>query len=136
MAKQVSTRKYGQAAKVAAQLLLAREEIAPRAAWTRAVAKIFQDSLSSRNKGCPRSSFLALCEFGAIKNVPKGAYTSSVENKRYMDRALRALFADPSLLHNEKRLWQITTNNSGIVPNGQIEVLTTLWQEGLVLNPF
>ena len=136
MAKRVPTRKYGRAAKIAAQLLFARAEIAPRVAWTRAVAEIFPESASSQNKGCPRDSFLSLCEFGAIKNVPGGAYTRSVKNKSYMRRALRALLAEPSLLHDESQLWQIATCNADTVANCQIEVLTTLWQEGLVLNPF
>ena len=66
--------------------------------------------------------------------MPEGAYTRSVENKDYMRRALSALRADSSLLHDEVKLWQIATCNEAIKPNGQIEVLTTLWEERLVLE--
>lgn len=133
MAKQ---RKCGQAAKVAAKLLFDGAETEPLGAWQRAVAEIFPDSSSSRDKPCPRSSFLALCELGAIKNVRERVYTRSVDNKRYMDLALRALIKEPRLLGDEDQLWQIATSPKVIKPNNQIEVLTTLWQEGFVLNPF
>ena len=51
-----------------------------------------------------------------------------------MGRALSALLADPSLVEDEDKLWRIATRDKAIAPNGQIEVLTALWQKGFVLN--
>jgi hypothetical protein len=127
--------KYGRAAETAARFLVTRQESEPRAAWQRAVSEVFPDSATARDKGCPRDSFLSLCESGAIKQVPSGVYTRSVKNKTYMHRALSALRADPNLLLHDKQLWLIATGGADTAPNYQIDVLTTLWRAGLIKNP-
>lgn len=128
--------KYGKTAKLAALLLINRHESEPRSAWHRAAADVFSNSPSSRDKACPRDSFLALCGAGAIKDVPIGNYTCSVKNSGYVLRALTAVRATPSLIHDEKELWCIATNNADIRPNYQVEVLIALWSAGLIQDAF
>ena len=124
--------KYGKAAEIAARLLANQHEVEPRSAWTRAVSQVFPDSPSSRDKGCPKDSFLALCTAGVVNGVPTGHYTRSVKNSSYMQRALAAIRLNPALLQDPARLWQLATDDAGIKANCQIEVLTTLWNAGLI----
>jgi len=121
---------YGEAARIAVGLMARDESLAPREAWNRAVASVFPDSPSSRAKGCPRDSFLTLCEIGAVQGVPPGAYTRSLKNKAYVTRALEALRRTPELSGDKGRLWKLATEGAGTRPNGQMDVLTALWREG------
>lgn len=58
---------YAHAALNAYQLV-ADKSMSPREAWDSAVAKVTV-SESSRKKGCPRATFLALADSGYLKNV-------------------------------------------------------------------
>jgi hypothetical protein len=122
--------KYGKAAQLAVDLMSSGKSLQPRDAWERAVSRVFPDSPSSRAKGCPRDSFLALCELGAVKNVSSGKYTRSIMNKGYVTRALAALRTNPTLARDEKALWRIATAGKNKVPNCQMEVLVALWSTG------
>ena len=124
--------KYGKAAEIAVDLVAKGNSLAPRDAWKKAVARVFPQSPSSQAKGCPRDSFLALCELGIVKNVAPGTYTRSVKNKTYIARALAALRSTPALLDDEKRLWHIATDGANTVANCQMEVLTALWRQRLI----
>jgi hypothetical protein len=93
---------------------------------------VFPDKPAARVKGCPKDSFLSLCEIGVVHHVSPGAYTESEKNKRYIIAALAALRADPELAHNRRRLWQIATEGADVRPNGQLDVITTLWRRGLI----
>ena len=61
--------KYGAAAVLAARQTATEPFVTPLAAWEAATKAIFPESRSSQRKGCPRASFLALCEIGAVKGV-------------------------------------------------------------------
>ncbi|MBF0098864.1 MAG: hypothetical protein HQM04_14215 [Magnetococcales bacterium] len=127
--------KYGLAAvRAAERLSQPGTEESPREAWNSAVRDEFPHSESSQKKGCPRDAFLSLCEMGLLKNVPKGDYTRSVENKNYTIDAIKLLKKYPQLLkpENEKELWRMVTDGSSKTPNHQMEVITTLWREGLL----
>ncbi|EEW0763831.1 hypothetical protein OM318_02560 [Escherichia albertii] len=58
---------YARAALIAYNLV-ADKSMSPREAWDAAVAKVTK-SESSRKKGCPRATFLALADCGYLKNV-------------------------------------------------------------------
>ena len=124
--------KYGQAAEIAVRLLISHTETDPRRAWNLAVGKVFPESASGRAKACPRNSFLALCECGAVNHVQAGTYTRSTKNKQYVQRALEALRCEPSLLQDEERLWRIASKSREITANSQVAVLIALWQAGLI----
>lgn len=122
--------KYGQVAELAAQLLAEPNAISPRNAWQSAVARVFPESKSSQAKGCPRDSFLALCEIGVVKNVPPGNYTRSTKNKSYVVRALEALRGDGTLSGDD--LWGIVMDGARKKPNGQMDVVIMLFRKGLI----
>lgn len=123
--------KYGSAAEIAARISVS-SHVNPRAAWDRAVAEIFPDSPTSREKGCPRNAFLALCEMGIVKGIAPGEYTRSVRNKEYAKRAISELRSNPSLVDDDHELWQRVTRGNDIVPNHQMDVVTTLWLRGFL----
>lgn len=42
--------------------------------WQMAMLEVFPTQESSRKKGCPKSTFLGLCENGYVKGIPAGKY--------------------------------------------------------------
>ncbi len=126
--------KYGKAAVIAARAVAKQPTMHPRDAWNSAVAQIFPDSESSRTKGCPRDSFLALCGMGAVIGVQKGSYTRSVKNRSYVERALTALRANPALQKDEARLWKIASQSATKIPNHQMDVVNALLASGLIAD--
>jgi hypothetical protein len=124
--------KYGEVAELAVSLMGQDNSLTPREAWREAAARVFPDSRTARAKGCPKDSFLTLCETGSMEHVEAGAYTRSIRNKRYITRALAALRTEPRLADDPKRLWLIATDGAAVTPNHQIDVLTALWRRGLI----
>jgi hypothetical protein len=124
--------KYGRTAEIAVQLVAKNGSVTPREALDSAALTMFPNSSSSRTKGCPRGSFLGLCEMGVVQNVAAGSYTGSVENKDYAVRALQILRSNPALSSDKRTLWQTVTDGAGKAPNGQMDVVTTLFRSGLV----
>jgi hypothetical protein len=86
-------------------------------------------------KGCPKNTFLGLCEEGLIKNIPPGKYTESKKNKRYGLAAVKILAKNHSLADNPCTLWDAIRAE---VPdrcekcNGQMDVVIALWKENLI----
>ncbi len=127
--------KYGEAAERAAhQLVLdeADEVDAPAKAWEQAILKVFPDSPSSRSKGCPRGSFLGLCEKGLIIGVLPGAYTNSIKNKDYAIKALKLIKHNPHLLSDKKELWNLVIDGADKQQNSQMDVVVTLWNNNRI----
>ena len=130
--------KYGQVAKIATELLISNQVSDPIKAWDVAAAQVFPNSISSRNKNCPKNSFLGLCEDGYIANVTRGSYTRSEKNKNYAIKAMPLLNANPLLA--EKELWKLVINEPDKKHNYQMDVVKTLWdnryinQKNILLN--
>lgn len=124
--------KYGEAAELASRFLAGARAITPRDAWNEAVAHVFPNSPSSQVKGCPRDTFLALCEIGVINNVPAGTYTRSIKNKGYAIRAIALLRKNPNMHDDQKRLWHSVTDGADKIHNMQMDVVTTLWRKNLI----
>ena len=80
--------KYGQAALKAVDLIESKRANTPEDAWEMATIEIFGPGTCSQSKGCPKSTFLALCETGNVKGIKSGVYTSAKENKEYAIKAL------------------------------------------------
>jgi len=97
-----------------------------------AAARVFPDNQSSQDKGCPRDAFLALCGLGVVAGVPPGNYTRSVKNRGYAVRAMAALRANLAPCDDEKRLCLVVISGADKVPNGQMDVVTTLWRRQLI----
>lgn len=123
---------YGEVARRAVGLVLWKPDTTPVEAWAAAGAEVFPRSPSSREKSCPRGAFLGLCEEGVIAGVPPGSYTGSVLNKGYALRGLAALRSRPHLATDRGELWSAVTEGEELQPNAQMDVVTALWDAGLV----
>lgn len=122
---------YGEVAKMAARLLSDRTFTQPDEAWGEAAGRLLLTP-SSRAKACPRTTFLGLCASGAVRGVRPGSYTRATHNPRYAERAVDTLRSDPALASEPSRLWRIATAGKEVKPNGQMDVVTSLWSEGLL----
>jgi hypothetical protein len=124
--------KYGQSAIDAVTFYQQAQAHTPREAWEHAVSHTFATEKASREKGCPRDAFLGLCEEGLVAGIPAGNYTRSVKNKRYALQAVKYLRRNPSLANDPGRLWDLVMEGEPKTPNQQMEVVTALWQKGLI----
>ena len=124
--------KYGQAAMYATELYHKNKAATPTTAWETAVIKIFQNSASSQNKGCPRGAYLGLCESGAITRIPKGNYCKSDKNKHYAVKALHILKNSSSPPPSAMELWKKVTHGEAITHNNQMDVVLCLWHKGYI----
>lgn len=124
--------KYGLVALNAVNKLTHFDDLEPGNAWNEAAAFVFTTQLSSRRKGCPRSTFLGLCEAGRVKGVKRGDYTRSKANKNYAINALELLQSSPKL--TTKELWgKVISNVEPKVHNSQMNVVLALFNEGYLV---
>jgi hypothetical protein len=115
--------KYGEVTVQAGDLLAKNPALAPREAWDHAGAVVFPNSLSSRQKSCPKAAFLTLCELGAFEAPAGVRYTSSESNRKYVIRAVAVLRFRPELRNDLATLWKIATEDSRIQHNSQLDVV-------------
>jgi hypothetical protein len=101
----------------------------PDEAWYLAI-KSMTTSAATREKGCPKSAFLGLCEMGLVRGIPKGTYTTSYDNKRYALSAIEKLRNNPSLSLNREKLWASVAGDKA--HNGQMDVVLSLWKNNLI----
>jgi hypothetical protein len=127
--------KYGEASIFATMLVFKGEKLSPVEAWKEAVKKVFPNSNSSQNKGCPKDTFLGLCEEGYITNINRGSYTKSKKNKKYGLQAIKVLDKNPSMSKDEKALWDLIMNGETKTPNHQMDVVCSLWNADLIKKP-
>jgi hypothetical protein len=112
---------------------LAAAGVQPTAAWADRAAKVFAGKPASEVKGCPRSTFLGLAGAGLIVNVPPGAYTKSVENRRYGIAAMQRLVDDASWANRPMALWEaVASYPTPKRHNGQMQVVLALWNARLL----
>ncbi len=123
--------RYGKAAVKAANLILSTG-INPSQAWDIATSKEFGKGTHSQKKGCPKGAFLGLCESGMLKGTSIGNYTNSSENKLYAVRAARALKKNPELAYSRELLWDKISYGKSVSHNDQLDVVISLWNEGLI----
>jgi len=67
-----------------------------------------------------------------VGGVRAGAYTRSVLNRKYAIDAVMMLRQNPSFGDNENALWRAVQGNDGKAHNAQMDVVITLWKEGLI----
>ena len=121
--------KYGQTAIDAVTIY--KTTNCPKEAWKLAISKTFSSSLSSQEKGCPKSAFLGLCEDGWIKGIPEGNYTRSAKNKKYAIQTVKFLKKNSDVSFSTTELWETAVNN-GISHNSQMDVVLALWEKGFI----
>lgn len=103
-----------------------------RPLWNSATKDLF-DSESSQDKGCPRSTFLGLCEEGLVKGVAKGNYESNATiNKNHAIGAVEFLKEHNIETISSKELWS-KLNIAGKSHNSQMDVVLALWYEKLII---
>ena len=124
---------YGDAAVNAASVCQTQRVVDPVAAWEKAV-QIHLRTQSGQKKGCPKSTFLGLCEGGLVKGVPVGNYTRSKDNKAYAIQAVRLLAKQPSLADDPRALWTAVMAGVSKEPNSQMDVVIALSRAGLILE--
>ncbi len=106
----------------------------PIQAWEEAVRKI-TTNLNYIKKGCPKNTFLGLCEDGLVFGVPAGSYTHSIKNKQYAIAAVSILKSGVTC-EDSNELWikvLKSLNISAKTPNGQMDVVLALWNEKYVI---
>ena len=123
--------KYEQVALLAMDRIKSYNEM-PEIAWENASLKIFKAKTSGQKKGCPKNSFLGLCEEGMIKGVLQGKYCkkSNSVNKNYVIKALDLICKDKSLIKDKIGLWRKITD---INYNQQLDVLFILIKNGYII---
>ena len=105
----------------------------PITAWNRAAASLFGESRTAREKGCPKSTFLGLCEAGLVAGVKPGPYTRSIDNKAYGLKAVERLRQNSSLSDDPKRLWAEIMEGITKAENSQMEVVIALWRSSKIV---
>lgn len=124
--------KYGKAALQAVKLMELGKACNPMEAWEMVTNEIFEKGTPSQVKGCPKNTFLALCESGKVKGVESGRYTRSLKNKEYALKALNLLQSDPSLAQDPKALWNAVQGDNPKAYNSQMDIVITLWDNDLI----
>ena len=124
---------YGEAAVRAVEACQVNPVAGPRAAWEDAV-QVCLGTESTRKKGCPRSTFLGLCQAGLVKGVPAREYTRSAKNGRYGERAVALLREDASWADRGPDLWRAVMAGEEKAANRQMEVVIGLWRAGLIVE--
>ena len=124
--------KFGQAAIQARKYFIMGLVNSPRNAWDKATNEIFE-KWYYREKPCPRSAFLGLCEEGLVKDIPRGNYSNATKNKEYAIKAVTMLKDSPSWRNNNKRsLWKEIVKKKPISYDYQLDVVFALWDNKLI----
>lgn len=112
---------------------LIKQQLSPAEAWSRAV--------TGKEKGCPKSAFLGLCQFGWVKDVRPGDYLSARAlngpNKDYAIRAAQLVLANPKTDYTPHHLWTLSTVDliqSAANHNQQMNVVLALKEAGLLMK--
>lgn len=121
---------YGEAAIISVKYYKDKVVDTPIKAWEKATHEVFKSSWSM-DKGCPKSTFLGLCEEGMVLGIPSGKYTKSRKNKAYALTAIEILNENPSLIKDVKGLWKLVVN-SDMKHNCQMDVVVSLLSAGLI----
>ncbi|MGH1473817.1 DUF6979 family protein [Yersinia proxima] len=106
--------------------------------WLRQIT-FFTTSEVSREKGCPRSAFLGLCENGWVKGIPPGGYLNkNSPNKDYAIEGAKIILANPSKQYSVSQLW---VEAKRVFPDGaenhnqQMTVVIALMNNDLLQYP-
>ena len=98
--------------------------------WSNSAKEIFETK-SSQEIGCPKGTFLGLCEEGLVKGIPKGSYTRSVKNKKYALKAVEILKQNRQTTFSSNELWE-KLDLGEKRHNSQMDVVIALWENELI----
>ncbi len=127
--------KYGKTA-IRATEVFQSNSIDIVSAWKQAAIETFPNQEASRNKGCPRSAYLGLCEEGLVKGVPKGVYLRRGLNlnKQYALYAVELLKSHNIFNVESKGLWEMVMKGEQKAANSQMDVVIALWDNDLIVT--
>jgi hypothetical protein len=93
-------------------------------AWNAATVK-YITSESSRNKGCPRATFMGLYESGNLKDIP-GTNESKSKNYAYAKYAFSEWYRNKSI--TKKEMWKLVQNKfeTAASPQRQLDIVLGL----------
>lgn len=118
--------KYGEAAIMAANFLNNNKTTSPQNAWEMATITFYPKGSPAQIKGCPKCTFLGLCEEGYVLGIKKGTYLRkhNCVNKGYAIHALKILKAEPTGEFTPIELWEKVVE--GKRHNNQMDVVLAL----------
>ena len=124
---------YSQAALAAVEACRKTRDLDPVTAWNTAIP-LFCKTPQAQKKGCPRNTFLGLCEAGLVAHIPAGNYTRSKLNKAYALKAVTLLQTRPKFAEDPRTLWRevMRGGDEDKKPNGQMEIVIALREKGLL----
>lgn len=115
--------------------MIAEEHVNPQVAWERASGKLNPTSIDAATKGCPRTTFLTLCEEGYVRGVQRGHFADGRENAEHALALARLLVHDSDLADSSTaRLWKLAGGGAK-KENGQVDVAVALSRAGLLVAP-
>jgi len=123
-------RLYGKAAVCAVRYAQGTTKIAPKVAWSRAMAEL-SESESSCAKICPREAFLGLCAKGKIVGVSGDKGFSLGKNAGYALRAVELIESKLATGDDAERLW-VAVAGQNKRHNGQMDVVVGLFSNGML----
>lgn len=127
---------YGKTAVRAVELLNDFTGLTPTTAWIVAAEEILPHSRTARGKSCPRGAFVGLCQAGYVQGIvvnkvaDAAADTKPLKNQRYAVKAAQILCDNPAISQNQ--LWDKATEGLNPEQNGQMDVVITLYNQGLL----
>ncbi len=126
--------KYGQAALKAIRLIEKKEVTTPTEAWEFATTELFGRGTASQKKGCPRCTFLGLCEEGLVRGIEQKHDSNKHEskNKDYGIKAVQLLKHNSDLASNKNELWKRVLEGEEKSHNAQMDVVLSLWNNHLI----
>jgi hypothetical protein len=121
-----SENQYSRVAKLAYEKVI-YEKMTFRDAWNAAANELLS-SKTSVQKGCPKASFIGLCESGKLKRIPKTESKESI-NYQYVKFAIEKWKTEPTISKTE--MWNLINlefqkENSH---QGQLDVLIGIWDK-------
>ena len=128
---------YGKAAVEYAEACIKNKSLPSRIGWEVFLCEEGFTVYESE-KGCPKNTFLSLCEHGHIKGIPAGHYLYSYSCKEYdyAKIALLLLREKPLLCDTPDILWTEVMKKGGFditkTHNHQMYVVCYLWKAKLI----
>lgn len=123
---------YGDVAKLAVELLEKGEADNPPEAWEKSAKKLL-NTVELQKKGCPKNSFLGLCNEGLIKGISTGNYSKPSKNGEYAVEAISILKANRFLASQPEMLWKKVAGKTKS-PNHQMDVVVSLWESEKIIT--
>lgn len=103
------------------------ESTPPIDGWQKAAREIITSN-STKDKACPRATFIGLCESGDLKSVA-GIKQSKSHNYQYAKFAIQAWKKDNTI--SKMSMWNMIRQHfpdGAINHQGQLDVVIGLWQ--------